>query len=29
MKVQMDYWEKSWPRLSAQDVADLIAFANQ
>ena len=29
MKVQMDYWEKSWPRLTAQDVADLIAFANQ
>lgn len=29
MKVQMDYWEKRWPQLSAQDVADLIAFANQ
>lgn len=29
MKVQMDYWEKSWPQLSAQDVADLIAFAKR
>ena len=26
MKAQMDYLEKDWPQLTAQDVADLVAF---